>query len=1067
MKLSIFLLYITIFSVFGSKTYSQNTRLDLDMKDVPIQTILNSIENQSEFFFLYSTKMIDVTQKVDINVSKKLLPNILDELLADTEIKYVIRNRQVMLVNKDAEASLELQEKQVTGTVSDIDQQPVVGANVVVKGTQIGVITDIDGKFTIDVPSSAGTFVFSFIGYTPQEILIGTSTVINVTLQMESTSLNEVVIVGYGTVLKRNISTSVSKVSVADVPKAASSNMTQLLVGRAAGLQSTVASAQPGGNVNISIRGAGAPIYIIDGIVMPNISLDATGSGFVGNVNRGALSGLNPEDIESVEILKDASVSIYGIGASQGVILVTTKRSKQGPIKLSYDGSYSVVKNNKYLDILNSQEYMGLVNVFNKEQYLYLNNLAPYGPTAYTSGWTAPFDAATIADAETTDWKNLVLRDGSIENHNLTVSGGSEFITYYMSGNYFKQIGSVSNSSLERYSIRSNVVMQVQPFLKITSIINANRNTYNNSAVGGTSGWAGGAQGGGALINALTYPPQIPLFDANGVYSVFKNIPNAVSMEDMLDKTFTNGIYLNFAADFTIIKNMLTAKLLFGDNLEKARHTSYVPIDVYFGQIYQSRGNLGEDSQENQTLEATIAFNKEFGSFLNFDAVIGAGKYYYKSNGMNVRYQDQYDAIANDDLSTIAGTISPGSYISLDEKRSQFVRLNFDFLDRFVINSTLRRDGTDKFFPDKKYSLFPSVSTAWKIFNESFMKNVAWINMLKIRASIGITGSDNLGTILYGTYGPATNYVFFNQNALKYIPIVTNGLDYPNVSWEKTTMKNIGLDFALFKDRIFGSFDMFRNDITDMLGDANTAGLSMFGTYPINGGHLRREGWDANLNTKNIQNLNFSWTSILNLTRYNSLWIERFPGYDYLPYEKKGVAPSNARYFYETNGIINADMSNMPESQPAGTQIPGYPIIADLNGDGTITIDDIKMTNEVPKIYFGLGNTFTYKNFDMDIFMYSQLGVNKINYAWSWMSASGLANESSNQNSYSFDIWNSQTNPNGTRPGIAYGLASVPLPGGAGTDLSYQNASFVRVRNISLGYTFTSKILGDASVLTN
>ena len=1066
MKLSIFLLFVTVFNLFGSITYSQNARLNLDMRDVPIKTVLNAIENQSEFFFLYSSKMINIDQKVDINVTDEKITDVLDELLAHTDIKYAVRDRQILLVNKEAEAAMALQQKKVTGTIIDKDKQPVIGANVVVKGTQIGAITDADGKYSIDVPLSGGTLVVSFIGFTSQEVEVGNNTVVDITLQTEAMSLDEVVVVGYGTVLKKNITTSVSKVSVDNVPKASSSNMTQLLLGRASGLQATVASAQPGGNVNISIRGAEAPIYVIDGIVMPSNSLEGGSGGTVtvvpSNVNRGGLAGLNPEDIESVEILKDASASIYGIGASRGVILVTTKKGKEGPLKVNYDGSYSVVNNYPYPNALDARQYMGLVNIFNKEQYLYQNNLAPYGPTAYTTGWSAPYDDATIAAATSTDWKNQVLRKGSVSNHNLVLNGGNKTVSYYVSGNYYSQTGSVSNSSMDRYAIRSNVGIQLNSFIKLTSVINANRNNYNNSTVGGTSNGRG-AQAAGALTAAMTYPSTLPIKDANGIYTVFLNVPNAVSMENMLDRTYTNGVYLNFAADFTIIKNMLTARALFGDNFENSRRTTFIPSTVYFDQMYKSRGNLGTDSRENQTMEATVAFTKKLGTLVNVDAVVGMGRYVNKYNGMNVSYDGQHDAIANDNLGAITGVILPGSYTGQDEKRSQFARLNFDILDRYVIASTLRRDGTDKFFPAKKYAFFPSVSFAWKISNESFLKGVAWMNLVKVRASYGETGSDNLGTLLYGSFGPYVNQIMFNQNSVKYIPIIANGLDYPNVSWEKTTMKNVGLDFSIFRDKVSGSLDLFMNDVTDMLANANTSGLSMFGTYPINGGHIRRQGWDANISTKNVQTQNFTWTSILTLSRYNSLWMSRMPNYDYNTYEKKGVVGSNVQYYYETSGIINADKSNMPSSQPLAGQKPGYPIIVDQDGNDTINIKDIKMRNLVPTIYFGFGNTFTYKNFDLDIFMYSQLGVRKYNYALDWAYPVGLANQTGNQNQYSYRMWNSQTNTNGTLPGIAYNLASVTLPGGAGTDLNYQNSSFVRVRNITLGYNITSKMLGGAS----
>jgi hypothetical protein len=252
------------------------------------------------------------------------------------------------------------------------------------------------------------------------------------------------------------------------------------------------------------------------------------------------------------------------------------------------------------------------------------------------------------------------------------------------------------------------------------------------------------------------------------------------------------------------------------------------------------------------------------------------------------------------------------------------------------------------------------------------------------------------------------------------------------------------------------------NDITDMLGSANTSGLSMFGTYPINGAHLRRQGWDANINGKIIQASKFGWSAILNLNRFNSIWKERMPNYDFNTYELKKDAPAYARYFYETAGIISSDKSNMPASQPTAAQLAGYPIIVDQNKDGKITIDDIVMDNNVPDFYVGFGNTFRYGNFDLDIFMYSQIGVTKYNYALSWAYPNDLANQNSNQNSFSNRIWNSQTNTNGTLPGISYYLASISLPGGAGTDLMYQDASYLRIRNITLGYTITKEKFGAA-----
>ena len=260
------------------------------------------------------------------------------------------------------------------------------------------------------------------------------------------------------------------------------------------------------------------------------------------------------------------------------------------------------MENYRYPEPLNAQEYMELVNVFNKEQYLWNNKMIPYGSKQYDNKWTAPFSDSQIATAQTTNWKDLVLRTGSISNHNVNISGGNKLINYYVSGNYFNQEGSVSHSTMERYALRSNVVLQLAPFIKLTSTANVNRNTYNNPLVGGTS-VGRGAQAAGALTAALTYPPYIPVRDENGNYSTFLNVPNAIAMEDIMDETSTKGTYLNFIADFDIIKNMLMVKLLYGNNNESTRRSVFIPSYVYFDQMYKSRGNLGEDGRDNDTLK--------------------------------------------------------------------------------------------------------------------------------------------------------------------------------------------------------------------------------------------------------------------------------------------------------------------------------------------------------------------------------------------------------------------------------------------------------------------------------
>lgn len=951
----------------------------------------------------------------------------------------------------------------VTGHVMYENEEAVIGATVRVVGSQVAMATDLDGNFSL--PAKKGdSLEVTYIGCLPAVVKITDSKHYEIILKEDTRVLDEIVVTGYGAVSKKNLTTAISKIKADEVNKVGVSNMSQMLMGRAAGLNATLQSAQPGGGVNVTIRGGGTPIYVIDGMVMPSNSLEGGTGGTMTtmplSVNRSGLQGLNPEDIESIEVLKDASASIYGIGAANGVILITTKKGKEGKVKVSYNGSFSTVRNYHYLDMLEANDFMTYSNGFGMERYLYQHKQGVYGSDPYDGGFSPSFSQEQIAsNTINTNWRDQVLKHGSISNHNIMIQGGTKYLRYYASGNYFKQDGTVANSDFERYTLRSNVESQIFDFLKLKATINVNRNINNNGLVGG-AGNGRGPEASGCLAAAMTYPTILPIRDENGEYTTFQMVPNAVSMLDIRDQSKSTGYSVNFAADLDILKNILSARFVFGYNNENSERNTFIPSFVYFDQKRLARGSLTRNERYNTTLEATISFNKDFNDNFGMDAVVGIGRYLNKYTGLSVAYNKINDVIGNDNIGAAEGDIMPGSSHAEDEKRSQFGRASFRFLDRYIISGTLRRDGTDKFFKGKKYAWFPSVSLAWKIYNEPFMQDIEWVNMLKLRASYGKTGNDNLGSTLYGTYTFSNNYIKFNNNSTTYIPFYLRSQDYPNVSWEKTIMKNIGLDFSVLNDRINGSFDYFWNDITDMLGWANTSSLSMFSTYPINGGHIRRYGWDATINTLNIDTRDFKWNSTLTLSHYNAVWKERMPNYDFNEFQKRKDEPLNALYFYRTDGIIKSDLSNMPAHQPEAFRQPGCPILKDLNNDGEITVADIDMVNVVPKLYLGFNNSFSYKDWTLDIFMYSQLGLKKYNYIYDWINAADLASQQSNQSVYMKDVWHSELNPDGRLPGVAWSQAGVALPGGAGTDIGYENASFLRVRNITLGYNFRKSTLG-------
>lgn len=1043
--------------------FARSGNVTINVSGAPLQTVLKKIEQQTDYRFFYTKDAVDVNSKVNLNVKDEPLTSVLDKLFDSRKISYQIDKKQIVLtkvagVTTKSGKSPEKKKGEivkVSGYVYDAAHEPLIGVTVMDKVSKKGVATDIEGKYEIEVPLGSN-LSYTYVGYDPVSKKISGEGSLDVTMKESSNVLNEVVVTGYGATTRKNLTTSITTVKTDGIQKAASSNVNSMLLGRAAGVQANVSSPQPGGGINISIRGGGNPIYVVDGVVMPNGSLEG-GTGDIalpGSINRSGLQGLNPSDIESMEILKDAAAAIYGIGAADGVILITTKKGKMGKPSITYEGSYSWQKPEKYFKLLHGNEYMNVVNVFSKENYLYNHNQYPYGNTAYDGKWQPLFSQQQIANAIDTDWRSMILRTGAITNHNLAINGGTEWVKYYLGLNYYKEDATVKNSDMERFSLRTNIQTKLTNFMRFTTVVNLNKNNYTNSTNGDAVGNMGD-QCAGSLYAAETYPTYLPVMNENGEYTQFNRTPNPVSSLLISDKSEQSAYYVNFALDIDIIKDMLSVRGVYGYNHETSSRDSYIPSNVYFSLQKKSRGNIESSSRSNGTLEAFVNFQKRFGEIVDFSAMLGMGLYRSHGKGQYISYENAIDKLNSESVQKADGPFFPGSYKWGDEKRSQFGRVTGDFLNRYVIQASIRRDGTDKFFPGKKYSWFPSVSLAWKIQNEAFMRDITWINMLKLRASYGETGSDNLGSTLYGVIGTTRENVMFNNNSTSYIPFVLQGANYPDVSWQKTVMKNIGLDFSVLNDRLSGTIDVFRNDVTRMLGYSPTEILGMHGTRPINGAHFKRYGVDLSLNSTNIQTKDFTWTTVLTLSHYKAKWLERMPNQDFAQYAMREGEPMNVMYYYKTDGLININRDNIPDSQRslgANACQPGVPIIVDKNNDGKIDIDDIYMDDMLPKVYYGLGNSFKYKGFDLELFFYGNLGVRKFNQSYGKVNLEGTF-EAGNMSQDVFHVWNSQTNSGNAKfPGVA--SRYLTLPGNCGTDIGYENASFLRVRNITLGYTF-------------
>lgn len=945
----------------------------------------------------------------------------------------------------------------VKGKVTDNSGVGLPGVNVVLKGNTSGTSTDQNGDYSLALPGGAGenqVLVYSFIGYVRQEIAVANRTSIDVTLAVDSQNLDEVVVVGYGTTAKKNLTTAIAKVDPTKIPTSANNNVSELLFGRAAGLQVTQQSSQPGGNISVSIRGKGNPLLVIDGVVIPSDAMEpGNGSVEIQGVNRGGLGGLNPNDIESIEFLKDASAAIYGVSAANGVMIITTKKGKAGRMNVSYDGSHSFTRNMPYLKPLNATDYMRYYNELSRDKYQSDRNMGPFGNVPVDlSGYTQRYSEQDIQNAgEGTDWLGQVLRPGSIDNHNISVNGGTEKATYFFSGNYFNQVGSMKNSDLRRFSGRLNVSFVLSKIFRLNVNVNANRNAYANPQAGWQTGGSG-TQGFNALQAALAYPSSVPVYNADGSYSQFAVTGNPVSLLDIKDKTKAQGLLANTSLDIDIIPNTLTAKLLYGNNTENSTRDFYIPSDVFWGQLYRSRASLAETRRQNQTMEATMSYKKSFGDWLNLDVVTGVGQYLEDFSGFSVETSMTQDAINTDNLGAATGPKIIGSYRGVNKLRSFFVRSNFDILDRFLLSLTVRRDGADKFFPNNKYQYFPSVSAGWKINNEAFMQDIKVISTLKLRASYGTTG-ERPGSVAYGAFAADPNAVTFNNGSVVYFPYRLTAFDNPNLRWPITKTFNAGIDFGLLKERITGSVDIFTENRTRLLSSATTQQLSIISTSPINGGHQRRKGFEVSVNTENIKTNDFSWNSTINVTHFKNRWVERFPNDPPAQYGRVNDPVGNdIIYVYQTNGILQAGQE-VPAWQPASASKPGNPVFVDNNGDGKLDFNDVKSFSGIPKAIIGFGNNFTYGKFDLSVFMYGQYGAWGNDFTTLWGDPVGLLSNNQSGTERIKDAW-STSNPTGTLPGAAYNEAAIALD--AGLDTRLVKRDFLRCRNITLGYTINS-----------
>ena len=931
----------------------------------------------------------------------------------------------------------------VQGTVVDEKDEPLPGVSVIIKGTQQGTITDPNGKFVLDIPNPNTQIIFSFVGYLSQEVAVGNQTRLNITLKQDTRALEEVVVVGYGTVKKSDLTGSVAKVGEANIKATPIVSLDRAMQGRAAGVQVVSNSARPGGGSTIRIRGSGSvnagndPLYVIDGFPTGN------------------LNSINTNDIESIEVLKDASATaIYGSRGANGVVLVTTKRGKAGKAVISYEGYYGNQSVRKTIPLLNAQQFAELVN------------------EAQVNGGAKPYFDGSTADKPLpstlgtgTDWQKQVLHDAPLQSHQLSVSGGTDKSRYAISFGYYGQDGIIMNSNFKRYTLRANLDNDLTSRLKVGLTMQGAYTTGSNARTE-----VDGNAGGGIISAALSYSPTFPVRNADGSYFKNQGTLNGLAVDNPLalanefkNKTANIRLLANTFIDYKIIEG-LNFRTSFGADLLTEKTNNYITRLAITGSSLGGSGQIGTTQDVNWLNENTLNYSRQITPRHNFSALVGYTIQGLAIESVTARANTFSDDFAeHNNLGAGSTLVAPSTGASEWSLISYIARVNYGYDDRFLATFTGRRDGSSRFGPDRKFGFFPSGALAWKIANEKWLKNVSAISDAKLRVSYGLSGNQEIGNYRYLPNIGTGSYVL---GGTLYTGSSTAGIGNPDLRWEKNAQFDAGFDVSLFNNRIQVSADYYVKKTSDLLFNVGVPTSSGFSTTLKNIGSIRNSGFEFSLNTINIDHGGFRWSSEFNIT-FNKNKIITLDGRQEFrtggdatihntaqnPILLRVGSPLGNFYGLVTDGIFQNQGEVDASSQK--TAKPGDLRYKDLNNDGSISdLDRDIIGNSNPDFFGGFNNTFSFKGFDLNVFVQGTFGNEILNYGtFDLLNMTG----GNNQSARTLDRW-TPTNPSTTIPRANAAGGSRLL-----SSLHIEDGSYLRVKNISFGYNLPKSWLSRVS----
>ncbi|SDZ31420.1 MULTISPECIES: SusC/RagA family TonB-linked outer membrane protein [Rhodonellum] len=1082
------LLCLTFGPLMASTSKAQVKSIDevflrLEKNEYSLSQFFKETEQKTDFKFFYTDKLLKSNPKIVILDTHGSVEEHLKSIAIQTDLGFKQVNNTISVIKRTegkVAPVLAVQKEfiSITGIVKDDLGEPLPGVTIMVEGTAVGTVTEIDGKYTIEA-QPGDVLVYSFLGFQKARRVVGNSQKIDVNLIKEENDLEEFVVVGYGTQQKKDITGAVSSMGSKQIEDQPVVSIDQAMIAQMAGVQVTQATGAPGGGSSVRIRGAGSlsagnePLYVVDGFPVTN-DFDQRNN---------PLNTINPADIADIQVLKDASATaIYGSRGSNGVVLITTKSGKSGVSKVDFSINTGIQQVEKTLDVLNATEFARYANEARNNAWVNsgpgrsasdpnsarLNNVMYLLPEQFSN---------PEALGEGTDWQNEIFRSAMMRDYQLNFSGGNDKTKYFISGGYLDQEGVVINSDLKRYSFRVNVDSKVNDRIRVGANITPSYTFSNQSLAEGN--W----QGGGIIQSAITAGPHLSPYDENGNYTKItglgigtSEVDNPVKIaREYFHQQSTLRLLGTAFAEINLVDN-LNFKALVGADMRSFGEDIFSSSIINPNSVNPTKPATGSNTtseRRNWLSEFTLSYAKKIKEH-SFDAVVGY-----------TIQQEQFDFnringtnFPNDEIKTMNAAGQIVNAMSTKEEwalLSYLARVNYNFQDKYLLTATYRRDGSSRFGAENKWGAFPSVSLGWRLSQENFLKDVSWLSELRIRSSYGLTGNNFITN--YGSIGltGAENYPLGAGSGNLNNGIRLSNIPNSRLGWERNKQLDLGLEFGLLDDRIYMSFDYYNKRTSDLLLSVPVPTLTGYSTALQNIGEIQNKGFEYTLVSRNSIGA-FRWTTDFNISTNDIKVLALGP--DGSPIISRqatsasapthiteiGSAPGSF-YGYNVIGVYQnqQEIDNSPVILNGNGSVqskPGQLRFEDVNGDGVINAADrTRLGSPFPDFTYGMTNSFAYKKFDFAFTLQGVQGFEVLNaarrYYGNYAGSYNVLRSASNG-------WKSESDPgDGVSPMIDRnfnGYAGSNVVNNI-TSLFVEDGSFLRIRNITLGYSFPRSVL--------